>query len=81
MKKIFSVLCLRLMMAKNGTTGDEFQSIYSYVAVIGWFRKCCRVGPGRTSGHGICGLSHLSLRSFAAVMAFMVSTVIAVAIV
>ena len=38
------------------------------------------VGSGCTSGHGICGLLHLSLRSFAAVMAFIVSAVITVAI-
>ena len=39
------------------------------------------VGSGCTSGHGICGLSRLSLRSFAAVMAFLVSAVITVALV
>ena len=39
------------------------------------------VGAGCTSGHGICGLSRLSLRSFAAVMAFLVSAVITVALV
>ena len=39
------------------------------------------VGSGCTSGHGICGLSRLSLRSFAAVVAFMVSAVITVALV
>ena len=39
------------------------------------------IGSGCTSGHGICGLSRLSLRSFAAVMSFMVSAVIAVALV
>ena len=38
------------------------------------------VGSGCTSGHGICGLSRLSLRSFAAVIAFMVSAVITVAL-
>ena len=39
------------------------------------------VGSGCTSGHGICGLSRLSLRSFVAVMAFMVSAVITVVLV
>ena len=39
------------------------------------------VGSGCTSGHGICGLSRFSLRSLAAVMAFMVSAVITVALV
>ena len=38
-------------------------------------------GSGCTSGHGICGLSRLSLRSFVAVMAFMVSAVITVVLV
>ena len=36
------------------------------------------VGAGCTSGHGICGLSRLSLRSFVAVVAFTVSAVITV---
>ena len=39
------------------------------------------VGSGCTSGHGICGLSRFSVRSFAAAMAFMVSAFIAVALV
>ena len=36
------------------------------------------VGSGCTSGHGICGLSRLSPRSFAAVISFKVSSVITV---
>lgn len=32
-----------------------------------------RMGSGCTSGHGICGLSRLSVRSFAATMSFMIS--------
>ena len=39
------------------------------------------VGSGCTSGHGICGLSRFSLRSLAAVIAFMVSAVITVALI
>ena len=39
------------------------------------------VGSGCTSGHGICGLSRFSLRSLAAVMVFMVSAVITVALI
>ena len=38
------------------------------------------VGSGCTSGHGICGLSRFSLRSLAAVMAFMTCAVITVAL-
>ena len=37
-----------------------------------------RVGNGCTSGHGICGLSRLSLRSLVNVLTFMVSGVITV---
>ena len=47
--------------------------------LFGWFGYCRR--SGCTSGHGICGLSRLSLRSFVAVMAFMVSAVITVVLV
>ena len=39
------------------------------------------VGSGRTSSHGIFGLSRLSIRSFAAFMSFMGSAVITVALV
>lgn len=39
------------------------------------------VGAGCTSGHGICGLARLSLRSMVAVMTFMISAVITVYIV
>lgn len=38
------------------------------------------IGSGCTSGHGICGLSRLSPRSFAAVMAFMASAIVTVAV-
>ena len=40
-----------------------------------------RVGRGCTSGHGICGLSRLSVRSLVAVVTFMVTAMIAVFIV
>ncbi|EHI49429.1 YeeE/YedE family protein (DUF395) [SAR116 cluster alpha proteobacterium HIMB100] len=36
------------------------------------------IGSGCTSGHGICGLSRLSLRSLAAVCTFMVTAIITV---
>ena len=38
-------------------------------------------GSGCTSGHGICGLARFSLRSFAAVMIFMISAIITVFII
>ena len=40
-----------------------------------------RVGRGCTSGHGICGLSRLSIRSFAAVGIFMAAAMVAVFVV
>ena len=36
------------------------------------------IGSGCTSGHGICGLARFSLRSFVAVMVFMISAIITV---
>lgn len=39
------------------------------------------IGAGCTSGHGICGLARLSVRSLAAVASFMVSAIIVVYIV
>lgn len=40
-----------------------------------------RLGSGCTSGHGICGLSRFSVRSFVAVGVFMATAVLTVAIV
>ena len=40
-----------------------------------------RVGNGCTSGHGVCGISRLSVRSVVATMTFMVAAAITVAIV
>jgi uncharacterized membrane protein YedE/YeeE len=39
-----------------------------------------RLGGGCTSGHGICGIGRLSMRSIAATMVFMVTAVITVAV-
>ncbi len=35
-----------------------------------------RLGNGCTSGHGVCGLGRLSLRSLAAVLTFMVTAIV-----
>lgn len=40
-----------------------------------------RLGNGCTSGHGVCGLSRLSVRSLAAVMTFMLTGGVTVAVV
>lgn len=37
-----------------------------------------RLGSGCTSGHGVCGMSRLSLRSLAAVLTFMVTGALSV---
>jgi len=37
-----------------------------------------KVGKGCTSGHGICGISLLSLRSIIATITFMISAIITV---
>lgn len=40
-----------------------------------------RLGGGCTSGHGLCGLSRLSLRSLVATMVFMVTAMVTVLVV
>lgn len=40
-----------------------------------------RLGSGCTSGHGVCGLSRLSLRSFVATCIFMVTAILTVSII
>lgn len=39
-----------------------------------------RMGSGCTSGHGVCGLGRLSWRSFCAVLTFMASAMVTVAL-
>ena len=39
-----------------------------------------KIGNGCTSGHGVCGISRLSLRSITATIAFIISGVITVLI-
>ena len=52
----------------------EIQSSSSTIIAAGIFVGFgTRLGSGCTSGHGICGLSRLSLRSFAATLTFMVA--------
>lgn len=40
-----------------------------------------RVGSGCTSGHGVCGLANLSLRSLVAMLTFMATAIVTVYIV
>lgn len=39
-----------------------------------------RIGNGCTSGHGVCGIGMLSVRSIAATVAFMISGILTVTI-
>ena len=39
-----------------------------------------RLGGGCTSGHGVCGISRLSIRSIVATMVFMATSIITVAV-
>jgi uncharacterized membrane protein YedE/YeeE len=39
-----------------------------------------RIGGGCTSGHGVCGIARLSIRSIVATVTFMVTAMIVVAI-
>jgi uncharacterized membrane protein YedE/YeeE len=39
-----------------------------------------RMGNGCTSGHGVCGFARLSARSIAATVIFMVTAVVAIAL-
>ncbi|WP_394179258.1 YeeE/YedE family protein [Marinomonas posidonica] len=39
-----------------------------------------RLGGGCTSGHGVCGISRLSIRSIVATLAFMATAIITVAV-
>ncbi|KIC17627.1 YeeE/YedE family protein [Leisingera sp. ANG-Vp] len=39
-----------------------------------------RIGSGCTSGHGVCGISRLSLRSISATLAFMLAGILTLAV-
>jgi uncharacterized membrane protein YedE/YeeE len=62
--------------SKNGTL--DTLPIPSWIYIIGGFLVGfgTRIGSGCTSGHGVCGLSRLSKRSFVGVGSFMVTAVI-----
>lgn len=54
---------------------------YLRLAIAGWLVGFGTIyGSGCTSGHGICGLSRLSIRSLVATILFMVSGILTVAI-
>ncbi len=57
------------------------QSVFSpWAMIVGGFLVGfgTRMGNGCTSGHGVCGLGRLSLRSLVAVMTFMITAIITV---
>lgn len=52
----------------------EFKTPIYWMAIAGLFVGFgTRLGSGCTSGHGICGLPRLSIRSLVAVLSFMLS--------
>ena len=55
-------------------TPPVFDTGFGIIALAGFLVGYgSRLGAGCTSGHGVCGLSRLSLRSLAATLAFMAS--------
>lgn len=71
-----------LYMAVSGKTVPVVLTDTPVLLVAGGFLVGLgtRIGGGCTSGHGICGLSRLSPRSFAAVATFMATAMITVAL-
>lgn len=77
---ILAPAALRLMT--GGWPAFEMTATYPVIIAGGLLVGFgTRLGSGCTSGHGVCGLSRLSLRSMAAVGAFMSSGAITVAVV
>ncbi len=63
--------------AAIGTTGAGLPLVALAGVLVGWGT---RVGNGCTSGHGVCGVARLSGRSIVAVMVFMATGGITVAV-
>ncbi|MEE2671985.1 MAG: YeeE/YedE thiosulfate transporter family protein [Bdellovibrionota bacterium] len=57
----------------------EFKTSLPLMALAGFLVGYgTRLGSGCTSGHGVCGLPRLSIRSFVATMTFMTSGIVTV---
>ena len=64
-----------------GMTQPRLPASWAVIAVAGLLVGFgTRLGGGCTSGHGICGIGRLSLRSIVATIVFMVTAVITVAV-
>ena len=64
-----------------GMTQPRLPASWAVIAVAGLLVGFgTRLGGGCTSGHGICGIGRLSVRSIAATIVFMVTAVITVAV-
>ena len=62
------------MIAVPGAPGPRTDFSHSRLVIAGLLVGFgTRMGNGCTSGHGVCGLGRLSLRSLAAVLSFMVA--------
>lgn len=72
---IAGLLVPPLLLALSGTIdGPQFQGPLWVVALAGLLVGFgSRMGSGCTSGHGICGISRLSIRSIAATLCFMLT--------
>lgn len=69
---------LSLRMAGNATPSPATPTLLLVAGLLVGFGTS--LGNGCTSGHGVCGLGRLSKRSLAAVLTFMASAIITVAI-
>ncbi|MBN8988686.1 MAG: YeeE/YedE family protein [Rhizobiales bacterium] len=65
----------------HGMASPSLPASWTVIAVAGLLVGFgTRLGSGCTSGHGICGIGRLSMRSIAATVVFMVTAVATVAI-
>ena len=64
---------------RGGDAGGRTWRLAFVAGIVGG--RGPRLGSGCTSGHGVCGLSRLSVRPLAAVMTFMLTGGVTVAVV
>ena len=78
---IVSGLAMRALFPSDDTASNPSVTGYLTAIIAGLLVGFgTRVGSGCTSGHGICGLARLSLRSLLAVLVFLASGIIVTAV-
>ena len=78
---IASGLAMRAFFPLDETASNPNITAYLTAIVAGFLVGFgTRIGSGCTSGHGICGLARLSLRSLLAVLVFLASGIIVTAV-